>query len=93
MFLRVNANAEHIWREGAVMQFRMRIFGFIPLGIHTIEICTFDKTSYFIESSEYSRMVPIWKHRIRLTPIGENSTHYTDEVEIGTEALTGMVAL
>jgi hypothetical protein len=82
---------ETLWREGAVLRFRLRIFG-IPLGIHTISIQKIDRTLYTIKTFEGNTAVPVWNHTIIIEPV-EGGARYTDEVEIGAGRLTGAVAL
>jgi len=84
---------EMIWREGETARFRLRIFGFLPMGIHTIQVRFFDHATYNVSTSEKNNIVPIWNHRIEIVPEGKNSARYTDEVEIGAGWLTNVVYL
>ena len=69
-----------VWTVGSRSSFRLRLFGIIPFGAHTIRIVRFDPEK--ISSREGNRHVPVWKHDILLVPIDENHTEYTDRVEI-----------
>jgi hypothetical protein len=75
-------NTEQIWREGQTSEFNLKLFCFIPMGIHTIEIIQFDKTALTIYSNERNIMIPVWNHRITLSRISDGITHYSDEVEV-----------
>ena len=73
-------NAAASWTVGSESSWRLRLFGFIPFGTHTIRIVRFDSEE--ISSREGSRHVPVWNHDILLVPADENHTEYTDRVEI-----------
>ena len=75
-------NTEQIWREGQTSEFNLKLFYFIPMGIHTIEIIQFDKTALTIYSNECNKMIPVWNHRIMLSRLSDDKTHYSDEVEV-----------
>ena len=72
--------AATVWAAGGASSYRLRLFGFIPFGIHTIRITRFDPDR--ISSREGNKHVPVWNHEILLVPIDENHTAYTDRVEI-----------
>ena len=69
-----------VWTEGRTYAYRLRLFGFIPFGTHTIRIIRFDPDG--IGSAEGNRFVPVWNHSISLTALGVGRTRYTDRVEI-----------
>lgn len=75
------AEASHTsWAAGSTASFRLRLFGIIPFGTHTIRIVRFDSDG--VCSREGNEHVPVWNHEIRLTALDENHTEYTDRVEI-----------
>ncbi len=78
-FTPANPNGSCIWRPGTSSSYRFRIWGIIPLGVHTINIEKFDIDG--IASKEGNVFVPVWNHKIRLKALG-NRTEYTDEVDI-----------
>jgi ligand-binding SRPBCC domain-containing protein len=80
------------WREGETLRFRLRVFGFLPLGIHTIRVAEMNRDTYTIRSQESNHFVPVWNHTITLKPYGENATEYTDTIELGAGRLTEIVA-
>ena len=73
-------SAAAVWTVGGKSSYRLRLFGFIPFGTHTIRILRFDPEK--ISSREGNRHVPVWNHDILLVPADENHTEYTDRVEI-----------
>ena len=73
-------SAAAVWTAGGTSSYRLQLFGFIPFGTHTIRIVRFDPER--ISSREGNEHVPVWNHDIRLVPIDENHTEYTDRVEI-----------
>ena len=73
-------SAAAVWTAGSTSSYRLRLFGFIPFGTHTIRIVRFDPEK--VSSQEGNRHVPVWNHDILLVPIDENHTEYTDRVEI-----------
>lgn len=91
-FIPLGDNQHFKWKEGAVLSFRLHIFGIIPFGTHRIDVLSFNKDSG-IDTRENNKHVPIWNHRIYLEAIDENITRYTDEVEIGAGWKTPFVAL
>ena len=60
--------------------YRFRLFGAIPFGTHTIHIVRFDPDG--IGSREGNEHVPVWNHDIKLRPLDQSRTEYTDRVEI-----------
>ena len=78
-FAPVQADDTFVWEPGQKSSYRFRMWGIIPLGIHTINIERFDIDE--VSSKEGNRFVPVWNHRIHLKDLGEK-TEYTDEVDI-----------
>jgi hypothetical protein len=50
-FSPLDAGGETRWREGAVLKFRLRIFG-MPFGIHTISVQRIDGVRHTIKTFE-----------------------------------------
>ncbi len=73
-------SAAAVWTVGGTSSYRLRLFGIIPFGTHTIHIVRFDPEE--ISSREGNKHVPVWNHDIRLVSMDENHTGYTDRVEI-----------
>ncbi len=80
-FTPVDPDSPVVWEAGAEASFKLRLFGFIPFGVHTIHIEKFDETEG-VSSREGNRHVPVWNHHISLESIDERHTKYTDRVEI-----------
>ena len=78
-FTPVSKTADFRWEAGASSEYRFKLFGIIPFGIHTIRIERFDQDG--IQSREHNRHVPVWDHLIILKDLGDR-TEYTDEVVI-----------
>ena len=70
-----------VWESGKSSAYIFKLFGVIPLGIHTINVLSFDMDDgvYTHEGNEY---VPVWNHRIVLNGLPDNRCLYTDIVEI-----------
>ncbi len=74
------SNAGHIWTAESTSSYRLRLFGVIPFGTHTIHIVRFDPAA--VTSREGNGHVPVWNHDILLEPVDAEHTRYTDRVEI-----------
>ncbi len=80
-FKPVNNSEKLIWEEGKTFVFRAKLCGFIPFGIHKINVVEFneDKKIYTNEQNTY---VSVWNHEIILKELSKQQTEYTDIVEI-----------
>lgn len=78
-FTPVDANDPLVWKAGACSSYRFKMWGFIPFGIHTINIEQFDIDK--VRSREGNKFVPVWNHKIYLKDLN-GKTEYTDEVDI-----------
>ncbi len=80
-FKPINGNESLKWEVGETFVFKAKLLGFIPFGLHTIEVIEFDFDTrvYTNESNTY---VPVWNHEIVLKELSDGKTHYTDEIEI-----------
>ncbi len=75
-------NTGMIWREKTTSRFQLKLFGFISMGTHTIQVIQFDKSSLTIYTKENNKYVPVWNHKIVLRKTNDNMSFYSDEVEI-----------
>jgi len=91
-FKPLNGSDDFIWKPGHRFDFRFRLFGVIPFGVHTINVIEFDENTG-IYTREGNPHVPVWNHRIIIEPIDSSSVRYTDEVEIGAGWKTPFVYL
>ncbi len=80
-FTPINNSKELLWKAGETFVFKAKLLGFIPFGIHTINVIEFDETKR-IYTHEKNTYVPIWNHEITLKKLSETETEYTDIVEI-----------
>lgn len=88
----IDGENDMVWKEGAVCSFRFRLFGIIPFGVHTINVKKFGlEEGIFTEES--NTHVPVWNHAIMLEEINENTTRYTDCVDIDAGWKTPFVYL
>ncbi|MCR4860017.1 MAG: hypothetical protein K5910_05075 [Bacteroidales bacterium] len=81
------------WKEGCSFALHLRIFGMIPLGIHTIRIVSLDQEILEIRSEESNPHVPVWNHLITLGHIDGRNTEYTDKVDIEAGWKTPLIYL
>ena len=81
------------WQESSLFSLRFKLFGLIPMGVHTIRILRFDKEGLEIYSNESNPFIPVWNHRIRLQQIDGKHTKYMDQVEIDAGLKTPFVYL
>lgn len=79
------------WEVETPYRFKLRMFGFIPLGIHTIRLVTIDKEAGLVESQESGQLAKVWNHTIKVEQDEVQRTVYTDELEIRAGILTGIV--
>lgn len=79
-FTPVKAEADFTFSPGSTSSYRFKLFGLIPLGIHTIHIVRFDED--VIASREGNKHVPVWNHTITMEMMDDAHTRYTDEVEL-----------
>ena len=80
-----------IWTVGSTSAYRFRLFGVIPFGTHPIHIVQFGQD--IVSSRERNEHVPVWNHEIRLQPLDDAHTRYTDTVEIHAGWKTAFVWL
>ncbi len=91
-FIPVDEKQPIEWKEGSSFSFHFYLFGIFPFGIHTIHVLACSE-ELGISTREYNKHVPVWNHRILLETIDENTTRYTDEIEVGAGWKTFFVAL
>ena len=79
------------WQPGAMYCFGFRVFGLLPMGHHHINVVRWDKANWHIETHENDRIAKVWNHTIRLEPLTDQRTRYTDIVELDAGTLTWLV--
>ena len=70
---------------------KLYLFGFLPLGNHTIRLINIDRSENKIESTESGLLARVWNHTIQFQEIEENRIYYTDTIEIKAGILTPMI--
>ena len=90
-FESVDGQTELVWEVGRSFSFDFKMFGFIPLGVHVINVKEFNPDNIY--TNEGNLFCPVWNHRIILKEIADIKTEYTDEVEIGAGWKTPLVCL
>ncbi len=90
-FENIDGGNNLIWEPGGAFAFRLKMFGIIPLGTHTIRVREFCVDTIY--TSEGNPFCPVWNHRIELLENRRNYTTYTDEVEIDAGWKTPFVCL
>lgn len=90
-FKSIDGQVELVWKVGRSFSFDFKMFGFIPLGVHVINVREFNLDNIY--TNESNPFCPIWNHRIILKEIIDDKTEYTDEVEIGAGWKTPFVYL
>lgn len=80
------------WEEGEHI-FRLRLFGFLPLGNHVVSISRPPAKGglKFLRDNGYSSWIRRWDHLVTVQADGDG-TRYTDRVVLDAGALTPIVA-
>ncbi|PWN06602.1 hypothetical protein [Rhodohalobacter mucosus] len=81
------------WQVDVAYRLKLRLFGFIPMGEHTIRLTEIDKKSNTIRSRESGRLAAVWNHEITFHETEPGKIRYTDEIEIRAGWLTPAIAL
>lgn len=71
-----------VWCEGQTSSFKLKLFGLVSFGTHTINVLKFDKPALTVYTNEANKWVPVWNHKIWLERIDDKAVKYTDEVQI-----------
>ena len=90
-FKNIDGQTEPVWEAGRSFSFDFKMFGFIDLGVHIINVKEFNIDNIY--TNEGNPFCPVWNHRIILKAIADIKTEYTDEVEIGAGWKTPLVCL
>ena len=79
------------WELNRDYVLKLYLFGFLPLGNHTIRLINIDRSENKIESTESGLLARVWNHTIQFQEIEENRVHYMDIIEIKAGLLTPMI--
>ena len=88
----VNGDNQLVWSAGTVSSFKFKLFGWIPFGVHAIKVIRFGLEEGIL-TRETNKHVAVWNHEITLEKLDENTTRYTDIVEIDAGWKTVLVYL
>lgn len=88
----MNGDDKLVWSAGTVSSFKFKLFGWIPFGVHAIKVIRFGLEEGIL-TSETNKHVAVWNHEITLEKLDENTTRYTDIVEIDAGWKTVLVYL
>ncbi|MDX2005514.1 MAG: hypothetical protein SFU83_09585 [Meiothermus sp.] len=91
------AQFPEVWEPGDY-RVGMKLLNLIPLGEQTIGLRLEPEWQapgqrYEVLDDGHSRLIPRWRHRIRLEALPDGSTRYTDELELEAGLLTKLVWL
>jgi len=76
------------WSEGHTVRCRLFIFGFIPMGIHTVHLEKVDQSKHEIQSRENDPLVARWDHLISVKSLDNGRSFYRDTIDIDAGVLT-----
>ncbi len=79
-FKNIDGQTEPVWEAGRSFSFDFKMFGFIDLGVHIINVKEFNIDNIY--TNEGNPFCPVWNHRIILKETADGKTEYTDELEI-----------
>jgi len=79
------------WELNRDYVLKLYLFGFLPLGNHTIRLINIDRSENKIESTESGLLARVWNHTIQFQEIEENRVHYMDIIEIKAGLLTPVI--
>ncbi|NJL57569.1 hypothetical protein HC928_22395, partial [bacterium] len=74
--------------EGRAFTVRMWFFNLIPAWLHTLHVAELNHERREMLTHERGFFITAWNHRICVEPLGEDRTHYTDEIENKAGVLT-----
>src|SRR5262249_8171306 len=79
------------WSEGLTLQWKVFVFGVIPMGVHTVHLEKVDQSNYEIHSREHDPLIARWDHVISIKPLDDSRSLYRDNIEIDACILTLLV--
>jgi hypothetical protein len=87
----VNNDFNQEWEENRDYVLKLYLFGFLPLGNHTIRLLNIDRSENKLESTESGLLARVWNHTILFRNTGDNRVYYTDIIEIKAGLLTPII--
>ena len=84
---------EHKALEARPYVMNMKLFGMLPLGLHTMDFSYHDThNSFLMRDNGSSRLCKKWDHKMRFKE-AEEGVNYSDSADIGAGVLTPIVWL
>ena len=91
-FIPVGKNIfEKEWELNRDYVLKLYLFGFLPLGNHTIRLINIDRSENKIESTESGLLARVWNHTILFQETEQNRVHYMDIIEFKAGLLTPVI--
>lgn len=84
---------DRLFLQGETIVMKLRMLGLGPLSSHEVNIVRVDESAREIATQEYSRIVDVWNHCMRVEVLPGNRSRYTDRVDISAGLLTPAVWL
>src|SRR5437868_14693136 len=66
------------WSEGTTIQWKVFVFGIIPMGVHTVLLERVDQSNNEIRSREHNQLIARWDHVISIKALDESRSLYRD---------------
>ena len=82
-----------VWPAGRTVAVRCKLFGVLPLGIHSIHLERIDPEAREIQSRESDPLIRRWDHLVSIQDRPDGRCRYRDVVDIDAGPLTAAVWL
>lgn len=80
------------WQPNTTVTVKVKLFGLLPLGLHTITLTEIDDQHFQLLTHEYSNIFTLWNHHIAVENLTNNTCRYTDTLTIYAKWLTPLAA-
>lgn len=78
-------------REGLKLRGRLWFFHVVPGWEHEIRVVSVDEEKLELRTEERGGLVRTWNHRLKVEPVHEARSRYTDEIRLEAGVLTSLV--
>jgi hypothetical protein len=75
-------NWPETWREGEMVTTRLWPFHIVPAWRHQLRVISVSDTERTMKTVEHGGPLRKWDHTLRVEPIAENRSRYTDRLQI-----------
>ena len=79
-------------QPGQVFEVKIKLMGWLPIGLWRIEVLERDDDRRILRSIESGGAVKLWRHTLTVTPRDEGGCVHRDALEIDAGWLTGLYA-